>query len=328
MPESRPEISIVVPIFNEAATLRELHKRIVAALEGYGRSFEIVMVDDGSSDESLTILNELRGECAHLRVVRLARNFGQNPALYAGFSVAVGDYVVMIDADLQNYPEDIPLLIEKLDEGFDVVSGWRVHRQDTAFRRMASKALNYFVARITKVPLHDYGCALKAFRREVVDHMGLFTHQCRYLPVDVAGLGGRVAEVEVRHDERAGGESKYNMFRLIRTGFDLLTSITSAPLQFIGFIGWLFAFGGFAVGVRVIYLRMIDEGVPMLQTVIALFFILAGVQMIATGMMCEYVSRIYIEVQRRPYYIIKDVAEGPSKATTENTPEEGEAPTK
>ena len=141
--------------------------------------------------------------------------------------------MVMIDADLQNYPEDIPLLIEKLDEGFDMVSGWRVQRQDTAFRRMASKALNYFVARITKVPLHDYGCALKAFRRDVVEHMSLFTHQCRYLPVDVVGLGGRVAEVEVRHNERVGGESKYGLFRLIRTAFDLLTSITSAPTSSI-----------------------------------------------------------------------------------------------
>lgn len=309
MPDSQPEISVVVPIFNEEATLRELCQRIVSTLEECGRTFEIIAVEDGGTDESLNILRAIREEDDRLRIVQLTRNFGQNPALYAGFSVATGNYVVMIDGDLQNYPEDIPKLLEKLDQGYDMVSGWRVARQDTPFRRIASKILNYFVARITKIPLHDYGCALKAFRREVVDRMGLFTHQCRYLPVDVAWLGGRVAEVEVRHNERAGGESKYGLFGLIRTGFDLITSITSAPLQFIGLIGWIFAFGGFATGTRVLYIRLFGEPIPMLQTVIALFFFLAGVQLVATGLMCEYVSRIYIEVQRKPYYVIKEEIE-------------------
>jgi undecaprenyl-phosphate 4-deoxy-4-formamido-L-arabinose transferase len=318
MPQSRPEISVVVPVYNEAATLRELHQRIAAAMGEMGRPFEIVMVDDGSSDGSLEILKDIRNQDNHLRIVRLARNFGQSPALYAGFSVATGDYVVMIDADLQNYPEDIPLLVEKLDEGFDMVSGWRVQRQDTAFRRTASKLLNFVVARITKVPLHDYGCALKAFRREIVEHMALFTHQCRYLPVDVAGLGGRVTEVEVRHDDRAGGESKYGIFRLIRTGFDLLTSITSAPLQFIGLLGWIFSLIGFGMAIRVLWIRLIGGNILQTETIIAIFFFLSGVQMVATGMMCEYISRIYIEVQRRPYYIIKEVIDNPTQDASDD----------
>lgn len=317
MPLSRPEISVVVPVFNEAGTLRELHKRIAAAVGGMARPFEIIMVDDGSSDDSLAILTDIREQDDHLRIVRLSRNFGQSPALYAGISVVAGDYVVMIDADLQNYPEDIPLLVEKLDEGFDLVSGWRVQRQDTAFRRLVSKLLNYVVARVTKVPLHDYGCALKAFRREIVEHMALFTHQCRYLPVDVAGLGGRVAEVEVRHNDRAGGKSKYGLLRLIRTGFDLLTSITSAPLQFIGLLGWIFSLIGFGMAIRVLWIRLIGGNILQTETIIAIFFFLAGLQMVATGMMCEYISRIYIEVQRRPYYIIKEVIGNPSQDASE-----------
>ena len=299
------KISVVVPVFNERDTLAELGTRLLRTLEETGDSFEIILVDDGSSDGSLEEMKRLRAQDSRIRVLQLARNFGQVPALYAGFSAAHGEYILMIDADLQNYPEDIPKLLEKLEEGYDVVSGWRQARKDSLFRRWASRLLNRWIARITRLPLHDYGCSLKGFRREIVEHMNTLTHRCRYLPVDVACLSGNVAEVEVRHSPREKGPSKYNLFKLVRVAIDLLTGITSAPLQFIGVVGWLFALIGFGMGLRVFIIRFILGDNLGLESVVALFFVLSGVQMIATGLMCEYIGRIFIEVQQKPYFVIR-----------------------
>lgn len=306
MPEPSVNISIVIPVFNEQDNLMELYRRLVDTLEGMDRSFEIVAVDDGSTDDSFKILKEIHEQDNRLRVLRMVRNFGQSPALYAGIACAKGEVVVMLDADLQNYPEDIPKLVEKLEEGYDMVSGWRAGRKDSLFRRIMSRALNAFVAKITKAPLHDHGCSLKAFRRELVEYMGLLSHRCRYLPADITSLSASVAEVKVRHDERARGESKYSYFKLIRTAFDMVTSITSLPLQIIGFAGWCFAFIGFAVGIIVGGRRILLGDELGLASIVALFFFLAGVQMVTTGLMCEYISRIYVEVQRKPYYVIRE----------------------
>lgn len=309
MVDHHPEISVVIPIFNEVETLPELYARLTQTLEALGKPYEIITVDDGSGDGSIALLRELRKTDPRLRVLCLARNFGQSPALYAGFALARGQYTLMMDADLQNYPEDIPKIVEKLEEGYDMVSGWRAQRQDSFFRNVMSRVLNAYIARVTRVPLRDYGCALKGFRRELVDHMCQFSHRCRYLPVDVAWLGGKVAEVEVRHDERKAGNSKYGLLKLIRTAFDLLTSITSAPLQFIGIAGWFFALVGFGMAIRVAGIRLLYGVENNLETVVAIFFFLAGVQMVATGLMCEYVSRLYIEVQRKPYYVVREEIE-------------------
>ena len=304
-----PVISVVIPVYNEESSLQELYDRLIGALEEHGHPFEVVVVDDGSSDGSVPLLRQLRARDQRLRILRLSRNFGQIPALYAGFSVVRGQYVVMLDADLQNYPEDIPKLLDKLEEGYDIVSGWRTDRNDSLFRTAASKLLNRFVARATKVPVHDYGCALKAFRREVVDRMTLLTHRCRYLQADLAALGGAVAEVPVRHSERTKGKSKYGLLKLFKTAFDIVTGVTAVPLQLIGIAGWIFAMCGFAMGIRVAMLRILHGNVHQLESVIAIFFVLAGVQLIATGLMCEYVSRIYIEVQAKPFYVIQEEVE-------------------
>jgi undecaprenyl-phosphate 4-deoxy-4-formamido-L-arabinose transferase len=306
MSETQPRVSVVVPIFNEEASIEELYSRIVRTLEERGDSFELITVDDGSTDRSLAILRGLRAKDARVRVIRLTRNFGQSPALYAGFSRSRGEFVVMLDADLQNFPEDIPKLLERLEEGYDVVSGWRAERHDGLFRRMTSRMLNAWVGRITKLRLHDYGCALKGFRRDVVDRMNTLSHRCRYLPADMAMLGGAVSEVQVRHAGRDHGKSKYGVMKLFRTAFDLLTGVTSAPLQFIGMLGWLFAAGGFAMSLRVALVRLIRGDLLQLETVVAVFFLLAGVQLIATGLMCEYIGRIYIEVQRKPYFVVHE----------------------
>lgn len=309
MSSESPRLSVVIPIFNERETLDELFKRLTETLAAQPGGYEIIAVDDGSTDGTREALRQLHAEDGHIRVVLLSRNFGQSPALYAGFSRARGQYVAMMDADLQNYPEDIPKLVAKLEEGFDMVSGWRANRKDSFFRTAASKLLNRYINSITRVALNDYGCALKAFRRELVEHMLALTHRCRYLPVDAAALGGRVAEIEVRHDQRGHGESKYGLLKLIRTAFDLITSITAAPLQFIGLMGWFFALIGFCMSLRVAYVRVTVGDLEHMATVTAIFFFLSGCQMVATGLMCEYISRIYIEVQAKPYFVVQEELE-------------------
>jgi undecaprenyl-phosphate 4-deoxy-4-formamido-L-arabinose transferase len=309
MPADTPTLSVVIPVFNEREALPILFDRLKATLEGAGRSWEVIAVDDGSADGSRDLLRELRAGDPRLRVVMLSRNFGQSPALYAGFSKARGQYVVMIDADLQNAPEDIPRLIEKLEEGYDMVSGRRADRKDSLFRTLSSRWLNRYISAVTRVPLSDHGCSLKAFRRELVDHMLSLTHRCRYLPVDAAALGGRVTEIEVRHEGREHGESKYGVLKLIRTAFDLITSITAAPLQFIGLVGWFFAGIGFLMSLWVAYIRISQGDINQMGTVVAVFFFLSGCQLVATGLMCEYISRIYVEVQAKPYYVIQEELE-------------------
>ncbi|MBL7648300.1 MAG: glycosyltransferase [Candidatus Hydrogenedentes bacterium] len=309
MPSDAPLLSVVIPVFNEVGTLEELFRRLTDTLSRQPGGYEIIAVDDGSTDGSRQALRDWHSRDPRIRVVFLSRNFGQSPALYAGFSRARGQYVAMMDADLQNYPEDIPRLVAKLEEGYDMVSGWRANRKDSFFRTGASKLLNRYINSVTRVALNDYGCALKAFRRELVDHMLSLTHRCRYLPVDAAALGGRVAEIEVRHDQRGHGESKYGLLKLVRTAFDLITSITAAPLQFIGLLGWFFALIGFCMSLRVAYVRVTVGDLEHMATVVAIFFFLSGCQMVATGVMCEYISRIYIEVQAKPYFVIQEELE-------------------
>jgi len=306
MPSAAPLISVVIPIFNERDALENLFERLSETPDSMATTYEIIAVDDGSTDGSREFLRAAHERDARVRVVFLSRNFGQSPALYAGFSKSRGRYVVMIDADLQNHPEDIPRLIKTLEEGYDMVSGMRTYRKDSFFRTTASKWLNRYISAVTRVPLSDHGCSLKAFRRELVDHMLALTHRCRYLPVDAAALGGRVTEIEVSHTERGHGESKYGLLKLIRTAFDLITSITAAPLQFIGVVGWLFALMGFAMGLWVAYVRLTQGDINQMGTVVAVFFLLSGCQLVATGLMCEYISRIYVEVQAKPYFVIQE----------------------
>ena len=304
-----PEISVVIPVFNEGPNLRELHRRLVTALESTGRTFEIVAVDDGSADNSLQTLRALRVDDHRLRVVQLARNFGQGPAIYAGFAHVRGQIVCLLDADLQNPPEELPKLIEKIDEGYDYAGGRRSGRKESASRRLGSQLLNYIIRRTTRTAFYDMGCALKAFRREITDHLVRFTHHSRYLPVDIAWLGVNMIEVDVAYNERAGGESKYGPLKLARVAFDLVTGITAAPLQFLSPLGFFFAFVGFLTAFRVLYVRIVHGDTLQIASVVAVFFVLSGVQLIATGLMCEYISRIYIEVQGRPYYVVKDADE-------------------
>ncbi|HNR31668.1 MAG TPA: glycosyltransferase [Candidatus Hydrogenedentes bacterium] len=311
--DDKIDISVVVPVYNEAPNLNALYQRIVATLDKLNRSFEIIAVDDGSTDGSLDFLRALQQRDPRLRVVRLARNFGQTPALYAGFAHVRGRMVVQLDADLQNPPEEMVKLIEKLEEGYDVVQGWREDRRDTLARRLPSRMLNRAISLLMGAKIRDLGCGLKAFRRDVVERMSGFTHHARYLPAEMLWLGVRMAEVKVEHRERAGGESKYGLFSLLRLNFDIISSISTAPIKIIGLVGGLLSLVGFFMGILIFVRRIIDVNYDPLAgsiaSVTALFFILAGVQMIATGIMCEYIGRIFVEVQNKPYYIVKEVIE-------------------
>ncbi len=309
MKSTSPEISVVVPVFNEAPNLKELYARVVAALEPLGRSFEVVTVDDGSNDGSFEILAELQAADPRLRIVRLARNFGQTPALYAGFANVRGRIILQLDADLQNPPEELVKLIAKLDEGYDVVQGWRENRQDAGFRRYASKILNAIVSWAANVKIRDLGCGLKAYRREVIDHLAHFTHHSRYLPAELVWLGARIAEVKVEHRERAAGKGKYSLWTLLRLNFDMISSVTTAPIKFVGFLGILLSTVGFGMGSLILAWRIMYGNYDPFLTVTALFFIMSGLQTTALGLLCEYVSRIFIEAQNKPYYIIREVRE-------------------
>lgn len=312
MAANAPEISVVVPVYNEAPNLATLYAELTLALEAYGHPYEIIAVDDGSRDGSFEILKGFHDKDARVRVLRLARNFGQSPALYAGFDHARGQYVVTIDADLQNPPSEIPPLLEKLREGtYDVVQGWRINREDSLPRRTASRLVNWFVTRSTGMKVNDLGTGLKAYRRDVVEHLSLARHQARYIPAETAWLGVRVGEVKVAHRNRGAGESKYPLFQLLRVNFDLITSISTAPVQAMGFVGILFSLLGFLAALRVFYVRLVHGDVNQLTSVIALFLVLAGVQILCTSVLCAYVSRIYLEVQQRPYYIVGEFIKDP-----------------
>ncbi len=300
-----PQISIVIPVYNEEEILPKLYERLTATMEQMGRTYEFILVDDGSLDRSFEVLRSLREKDKRVRAMQLARNFGQTAALYAGFHMVRGKIVVTLDADLQNPPEEIPKLVEKLDEGYEVVSGWRMNRQDAFHRKMVSRVLNVFIGRLTRTNLHDCGCSLKAFRREFVDRLILFEHRSRYLPADIGWLTRNIAEIPVDHEERRTGSTKYTLPVLIRTGFDLVTSITATPLQLIAFAGWLFSLIGFvmAIGIGAVFFV---GGAPSEAVIIAaLLFFFTGVQLAALGFICEYINRIYLEVQRKPYYIVK-----------------------
>ena len=306
MAENSVNLSVVAPVYNERETLPELLERLTAALNGTNRSYELIFVDDGSTDGSREMLRAAGQADPHVRLVELTRNFGQSAAQYAGMSKSRGEYTFLIDADLQVMPEDLPLLVAKLDEGFDVAVGWRVDRHDNLFRKYASRLFNWYVARVTGLPLHDYGCNLKGMKRSILDHMCRLQHRCRYLPADLAMLGGRVAEVKVGHSARMKGTSKYDFMKLMRAALDMLTGITDAPLRLIGYFGWTMAVAGFAMGLKVILRRITHGDVLQLESVVALFFFCTGVQLVATGLMCQYIGRIFVEVQQRPYFVIRE----------------------
>ena len=304
-------LSVVIPVFNEEACLPELLDRTLKACRGLEVPFEILLVDDGSRDRSAGLIAAAaQAHAGEVIGVFLNRNYGQHAAVLAGFSRANGDFVITLDADLQNPPEEIPKLYRKLAENFDVVAGVRVPRHDSRFRRISSWLVNRVTARETGVVMHDYGCMLRGYDAQVVKAMLECSERSTFIPVLANAFATRTAEVEVRHAARKAGESKYTLWKLINLQFDLLTGISTFPLRLLSLIGTMVSLFGLGLGALIIVLRFIEGPEWAAQGVFTLFailFIFVGAQFIGMGLMGEYIGRIYRDVRARPRYLVSDV---------------------
>lgn len=308
-------ISIVIPLYNEEESIPALRTGLTAALAHYGDSYEVIIVDDGSKDQSYPLLREWAEEDQHITVVRLRRNFGQTAAFSAGFDHARGDVVITMDADLQNDPADVPKLMEKIDEGYDIVSGWRINRQDRYWdRKLPSMLANRLISNVTDVQLHDYGCSLKAYRRDVLQHVHLYGELHRFIPALASQVGGTVAEVAVNHRARQFGHSKYGISRTVRVMLDLilvwfLGAYSTRPIHVFGSMGLLSAGGGVLIGLYLTFLKIVMEenigGRPML--LLAVLLVVIGVQLITMGLLGEMTIRTYHESQNKPIYIVREI---------------------
>jgi dolichol-phosphate mannosyltransferase len=312
----RPEcdVSIVLPIFDEAENLSPLLGGIFGVLEQTGKTFEVIAVNDGSHDESLKLLRDEAAFRPNLRVIDFRRNFGQTAALMAGIDHAVGHVIVSLDADLQNDPEDIPRLLDKAGEGYDVVSGWRRDRQDGRFRSFLSRVANRVISRLSGVHLNDYGCTLKAYRREVLSGIRLYGEMHRFIPIYASGMGARLAEVPVRHHARRFGRSKYGVDRIVKVLLDLivvrfLDAYLVKPVYIFGGFGVLSLLLSFSCFVYMLYLKL-DKGVSMILTplpiLVAITF-LVGCVSILMGLLAEIVVRTYFESQGQTAYRVREL---------------------
>ena len=316
MDKNGPEISVVVPLLNEQDNIGPLYKQITDTLtDKY--SYEIIFVDDGSDDNSFNILSQLQQSDTKVRVIRFRRNFGQTAALSAGFAHARGTIIIAIDADLQNDPADIPKIITKLKEGYDVVSGWRKDRQDnTVTRLIPSKIANWLIAQITGIDLHDTGCTLKAYRKEILDETKLYGEMHRFIPALASWSGARIAECEVNHRPRTAGVAKYGLGRTWKVILDLITikflgSFSTKPIYIFGGLGLLSVFTAVLLGAIAIYQKIFlltDMSGNPLFLLSAVFFI-ATIQFILMGLLAELLVRTYHESQNRPTYVIKEILE-------------------
>jgi undecaprenyl-phosphate 4-deoxy-4-formamido-L-arabinose transferase len=304
-------ISVVIPVFNEEKNLPELIRRCLGACRSIGLPFELILVDDGSRDGSAQLISEAAEHYAEEVIgVFLNRNYGQHGAILAGFSRSRGDIVVTLDADLQNPPEMIPVLVRKAQVGYDVVGTVRVDRRDTGFRKLSSWIINKIVQKTTGVMMHDYGCMLRAYRKDVVKAMLSSRGQSTFIPVLANSFARTSTEVEVPHQERTGGESKYTLWKLINLQFDLLTSMTTFPLRALSVIGVILSGFGFGLGIFILIMRLLygpEWAVGGVFTLFALLFIFIGMQFLGMGLLGEYIGRIYYDVRERPRYVISHV---------------------
>ena len=325
MNRQNPEVSVIVPLLNEQDNIKPLYEQITQTLtpplRGAGltdkHNYEIIFVDDGSNDNSFSILAQLQKADARLRVIRFRKNFGQTAALSAGFNHAQGKIIVAIDADLQNDPADIPKMITKLNEGFDVVSGWRKKRHDNAITRLLPSIIaNWLIAKITGVKLHDFGCTLKVYRREVLAQTKLYGEMHRFIPALASWSGARITEMVVNHRPRTAGAAKYGLGRTLKVVLDLITvkfllSFSTKPIQLFGGWGLLALFLGGVSGLALILMKILRNrditGNPLMYLTILLWIV--GVQFILMGLLAELLVRTYHESQNRPTYVIREILE-------------------
>ncbi|MGB8953151.1 MAG: glycosyltransferase family 2 protein [Candidatus Aminicenantales bacterium] len=313
---SNPELSIVVPFYNEEDNVEELYRRLKAVLDKQKRTYEMVFIDDGSSDRTYEILHELYTKDTRVCVVRLRRNFGQTAALQAGFDFARGDVIISMDGDLQHAPEDIPLLLAKMEEGYDIVSGWRKEREDNLiFRKIPSWVANRMMKRLSRVPIHDFGTTFKAYKKEAVKGLQLYGELHRFIPALISRTGVKITEVPIKNVVRQKGKSKYGLGRIRRVLFDLMTvkfiiSFIDRPLQFFGMIGLLFGGIGFLIAlVLAIGFYFFDLSIRDSQgnLILSVFLMILGVQLVMTGLLAEIISRIYFATHKIKIYSVDSV---------------------
>lgn len=319
------DLSIVIAIYNEEESLPVLCDRLHTVLHGLGRDYEVILVDDGSQDRSWEVMNTCAGKIPRLRLIRFRRNFGQTAAMSAGFDAARGEIIITMDADMQNDPEDIPMLIERMEQGFDVVSGWRKCRRDRFLnRRLPSMLANSLISRLTGVYLHDYGCSLKAYRREIVKNLRLYGEMHRFIPALASWIGGRIDEIPVKHHARRFGKSKYGLSRTFRVVLDLYTvkfllQYSTRPIHMFGKIGFFFGLPGvgllaFIVLAHVSHLLFgtafaYDLVKRPLWVITPFMLLLFCIQFVSMGLLAEIQIRTYHESQNKPIYVVLERAE-------------------
>ena len=311
-----PEISLVIPVYNEEAVLAALFARLYPALDALDRSYEIIFVNDGSRDRSAAILRaqfELRPDVT--RVVLFAANFGQHRAILAGFAHARGRYLITLDADLQNPPEESARVVAELDAGHDYVGTIRQQRQDVAWRRWASRFINALRERTTRIRITDQGCMFRGYARGIVDAINQCTENNTFVPALAYTFAGSPTEINVRHEDRSGGESKYSVYQLIKLNFDLMTGFSTVPMQLFSAFGFAVSVLSVLFGAGLVVRRLVygpDPGEQGVFTLFAIAFLLIGVTLFGLGLLGEYIGRIYEEVRRRPRYIVAALLEKPS----------------
>ncbi|MBG2912939.1 undecaprenyl-phosphate 4-deoxy-4-formamido-L-arabinose transferase [Proteus cibarius] len=305
------KVSVVIPVYNEEESLPQLLERTIKSCKQLKQEYELILVDDGSSDHSAKMLEEAAAiEENHVIAIILNRNYGQHSAIMAGFNQADGDLVITLDADLQNPPEEIPRLVATAEEGYDVVGTRRRNRQDSWFRKTASKMINSMITKATGRSMGDYGCMLRAYRRHIVEAMLQCHERSTFIPILANTFARRTIEIDVAHAEREYGDSKYSFLKLINLMYDLLTCLTTAPLRLLSIVGSVIAVSGFLLALLLIILRIIfgamwaAEGV---FTLFAILFMFIGAQFVAMGLLGEYIGRIYNDVRARPRYFIQKV---------------------
>jgi undecaprenyl-phosphate 4-deoxy-4-formamido-L-arabinose transferase len=309
---TRTSLSVVIPVFNEEENLDELIRRCLSACDRTGCLFEIVLVDDGSSDGSAEKIDTAaKNNPGKVVGVFLNRNYGQHAAVIAGFDQSKGDIIITLDADLQNPPEEIPRLVDAIEKGYDVVGSVRRHRRDTLFRRVASAVINKAVQKATGVMMHDYGCMLRAYRRHIVEAMLKCKEHSTFIPILANSFARTTTEIDVKHEARKQGQSKYGLMKLVMLQFDLLTSMTTFPLRLLSILGGMISATGIGFGAFLLVMRIYygsEWAAQGVFTLFAILFIFVGAQFVAMGLLGEYVGRIYYDVRARPRYFVQRIS--------------------
>ena len=317
--------SIVVPLYNEAVNVTSLYVRLTQVMAGLNEPYEIVFVDDGSSDHTLKILYEIYASDSHAKIVALRRNFGQTAALKAGFDAACGDIIISMDGDLQHDPEEIPAFVAKIEEGYDIVSGWRAQRRDGWLtRRLPSRIANWMMAKLSGVKVHDFGTTFKAYRREIIQNLPLYGELHRFIPALAAWSGARITEIPINNPPRRNGKSNYGLSRTLHVFLDLLSTkflldYSTRPMHFFGFYGLLLTGVGGFIGCSLAFKKLVLHKAIMLQNgpllFVATLLILVGVQLLCLGLLAEILARTYYESQGKPIYAVRETRSHDPKST-------------